>query len=57
MKDHIKYLCEQAGKKFNALARIARFLDENKQKLLMNSFTVRNASRKIFNLGEDIANS
>ena len=38
MKDHIKDLCKQAGKKLNALARIARFLDENKRKLLMNSF-------------------
>ena len=40
MKDHIKDLCKQAGKKLNALARIARFLDENKRKLLMNSFVI-----------------
>ena len=40
MKDHIKDLCKQAGKKLNALARIARYLDENKRKLLMNSFVI-----------------
>ena len=40
MKDHIKNLCKQAGNNLNALARIARFLDENKRKLLMNSFVI-----------------
>ena len=40
MKDHMKDLCKQAGKKLTALARIARFLDENKRKLLMNSFVI-----------------
>ena len=30
IKDHINDLRKQAGKKLNALARIARFLDENK---------------------------
>ena len=40
MKDHMKDLCKQAGKTLNALARIARFSDENKRKLLMNSFVI-----------------
>ena len=40
MKDHIINMCKQAGKKVNALARIAGFLDENKRKLLMKSFII-----------------
>ena len=38
MKDHIKLICNQAGKKLNALARISHYLDEHKRKLLMNAF-------------------
>ena len=40
MKKHIKNICKQAGNKLNALARIAKYLDENKRKLLMNSFII-----------------
>ena len=40
MKEHIKNICKKAGNKLNALARIAKFLDENKRKLLMNSFVI-----------------
>ena len=40
MKGHIKNMCKQAGNKLNALARIARFLDEDKRKLLMNAFVI-----------------
>ena len=38
MKDHIRNICKQAGNKLNAIARIANYLDENKRKILMNSF-------------------
>ena len=31
---------KQAGNKRNALARIAKISDENKRKLLMNSFVI-----------------
>ena len=40
MKEHIKNICKQAGNKLNALARIAKFLDDDKRKLLMNSFVI-----------------
>ena len=40
MKDHIKNMCKQAGNKLNVLARIASFRDENKRKLLMDSFVI-----------------
>ena len=40
MNDHIKHLCKQAGNKLNALARIIKYLDVNKRKLLMNSFVI-----------------
>ena len=40
MKVHIQNICKQAGNKLNALARIANCLDENKRKLLMNSFVI-----------------
>ena len=40
MKDHIKNICKQASNKLNALARIANYLDENKRKVLMNSFVI-----------------
>ena len=38
MIDHIKTICNQAGRKLNALARISHYLDEHKRKLLMNAF-------------------
>ena len=38
MKDYIKSICNQAGKKLNALARISHYLGEHKRKLLMNAF-------------------
>ena len=40
MKEHIKNICKQAGNKLNALARIAKFLDDDKRKLLMKSFVI-----------------
>ena len=40
MKEHIKNICKQAGNKLNALARIAKYLDGSKRKLLMNSFII-----------------
>ena len=40
MNNHIKNICKKAGNKLNALARIAKFLDKNKRKLLMNSFVI-----------------
>ena len=33
-------MCKQAGNKLNAFARIAKFLDGSKRKLLMNSFVL-----------------
>ena len=38
MKDHIKSICNQAGRKLNALARISHYLNEDKRKLLMKAF-------------------
>ena len=38
MRDHIKSICNQAGRKLNALARISHYLDEHKRKILMNAF-------------------
>ena len=40
MNKDIKNICNQAGNKLNALARIAKFLDGSKRKLLMNSFVL-----------------
>ena len=40
MNKHIKNICKQAGNKLNALARIAKYLDSRKRKLLMNSFVI-----------------
>ena len=40
MNEHIKNICKQAGNKLNALARIAKFLDDDKKKILMNSFVI-----------------
>ena len=40
MNKHIKNICNQAGNKINALARIAKFLYGSKRKLLMNSFVL-----------------
>ena len=40
MVDHIKGICNIAGNKLNALARISKYLDENKRKLLMKSFII-----------------
>ena len=37
---HIKNMCKEAGKKINALARIAPYLNENKRKLLMKTFVL-----------------
>ena len=38
MRDHIKSICNQAGRKLNALARISHHFDEHKRKILMNAF-------------------
>ena len=38
--DHIKIICKQASSKLYALARIARYLDEQKNKNLMKSFVI-----------------
>ena len=38
MRDHIKSICNQAGRKVNALARISHHFDEHKRKILMNAF-------------------
>ena len=38
--DHIKNMCKEAGKKINALARIAPYLNEDKRKLLMKTFVL-----------------
>ena len=35
-------MCKQASNKLNALARVAKYLDHNKRKLLMNSFVISN---------------
>ena len=35
---HIKEICNEAGKRISALARIASHLDKGKRKLLMKSF-------------------
>ena len=40
MNDHIKIICKQASSKLYALARIARYLDEQKRKNLMKSFVI-----------------
>ena len=40
VNNHIQNICKQAGNKLNALARIAKFLDKSKRKLLMNSFVI-----------------
>ena len=40
MNEHVKNICKQAGNKLNALARIAKFLGDDKRKLLMNSFVI-----------------
>ena len=40
MVDHIKDICSIAGNKLNALARISKYLDENKRKLLMKSLII-----------------
>ena len=39
-KEHIKNICKKAGNKLNALARIAKYLDLRKRKLLMKSFVI-----------------
>ena len=40
MVDHIKQICNQAGNKLNALARISHYLNEHKRKLLMKTFII-----------------
>ena len=40
MKKHIAKICKQAANKLNALARIAKFLDQDKRILLMKSFVI-----------------
>ena len=40
IRDHIKSICNQAGRKLNALARISHYLDEHKRKILMNAFII-----------------
>ena len=38
LEEHIKVFCKEAGKKVNALARIASYMDESKRILLMKTF-------------------
>ena len=38
MAQHIKVFCKEAGKKVNALARIASYMDKAKRILLMKTF-------------------
>ena len=40
MKKHIAEICKQAGNKLNALARVSKFLDQDKRILLMKSFVI-----------------
>ena len=40
MKKHIAKICKQAANKLNVLKRIAKFLDQDKQGLLMKSFVI-----------------
>ena len=40
MKKHIAKICKQAGNKLNALARVSKFLDQDKWILLMKSFVI-----------------
>ena len=40
MNDHIKLVCKKASSKLYALARISKYLDEHKRKLLMKSFII-----------------
>ena len=40
MKKHIRNICKKAGNKLNALARIAKYIDLSKRKLLMKSFVI-----------------
>ena len=36
--DHVNYLCKKASLKLNALARIARFMNVSKKRIIMKSF-------------------
>ena len=38
LENHVQYLCKNAGRKLNALARLCKILPFYKRKLLMNSF-------------------
>ena len=40
MSKHIKTICKQASNKLYALARISRYLNEHKRKMLMKSFII-----------------
>ena len=40
MNDHIKLICKKASSKLYALARISKYLDEHKRKMLMKSFII-----------------
>ncbi len=40
LDEHIKNFCSAAGKKVNALARVAYYMDETKRILLMKTFIV-----------------
>ena len=40
MEEHIKCICKQASSKLYALARISRYLNEHKRKILMKSFII-----------------
>ena len=40
MKKHIAKICKQAGNKLNALARVSKYLDQDKRILLMKSFVI-----------------
>ena len=37
--DHVNYLCKKASLKLNALARIARFMNVSKKRIIMEPFT------------------
>ena len=36
--NHINYICKKAGQKLNASARIAPFMDTNKERTIMKGF-------------------
>ena len=38
LDDHVNHLCKKASLKLNALARIARFINVSKKRIIMKSF-------------------